>query len=58
MSAASTSNYDLKQAQSPNRITGLWRLITGYQGIYILANLSLGMAALAKTSTAAAIFHR
>jgi ATP-binding cassette subfamily B protein len=51
MSAVSTSNYDLKQAQSPNRITGLWRLITGYQMIYILANLSLGMAALAKTST-------
>jgi ATP-binding cassette subfamily B protein len=51
MSAIASSNYDLKQAQSPNRVTGLWRLITGYQGIYILANLSLGMAALAKTST-------
>ena len=51
MSAIASSNYDLKQAQSPNRVTGLWKLITGYQGIYILANLSLGMAALAKTST-------
>ena len=51
MSAIASSNYDLKQAQSPNRVTGLWRLITGYQGIYILANLSLGMAAVAKTST-------
>ncbi len=51
MSELSISNFDLKQAQSPNRVTGLWRLITGYQGIYILANLSLGMAALAKTST-------
>ncbi len=51
MSVESSSQYDLKQALSPNRITGLWRLITGYQGIYVLANLSLGMAALAKTST-------
>ncbi len=51
MSAIASSEFDLKQAQSPNRVKGLWRLITGYQGIYLLANLSLGMAALAKTST-------
>jgi ATP-binding cassette subfamily B protein len=43
--------YDLKQAYHKNRLLGLWRLITGYQVQYILANLSLGVAALAKTTT-------
>jgi ATP-binding cassette, subfamily B, bacterial len=44
-------SYDLKQAYTKNRLLGLWRLITGYQVQYILANLSLGVAALAKTTT-------
>jgi ATP-binding cassette, subfamily B, bacterial len=44
-------SYDLKQAYTKNRLLGLWRLITGYQVQYLLANLSLGVAALAKTTT-------
>lgn len=43
-------NYDLKNAVHRNRLIGLWRLITGFRLHYITANLSLGMAALAKTS--------
>lgn len=44
-------DYDLKNAVHPNRLVGLWRLMTGYHGRYLGANLSLGVAALAKTST-------
>lgn len=44
-------DYDLKNAVHPNRLVGLWRLMTGYHWRYLGANLSLGIAALAKTST-------
>ena len=51
MSTSQTNTYDLKQAYHKNRLLGLWHLITGYQVQYIFANLNLGVAALAKTST-------
>ena len=51
MSALSKSQYDLRQALSPNRLVGLWRMMSGYQGLYVLANLCLGVGALAKTCT-------
>ncbi len=44
-------DYDLQNAVHPNRLVGLWRLMTGYHWRYLGANLSLGVAALAKTST-------
>jgi len=44
-------DYDLQNAIHPNRLVGLWRLMTGYHWRYLGANLSLGVAALAKTST-------
>ncbi len=44
-------DYDLKNAISANRLVGLWRLMTGFRWKYIGAVLSLGIAALAKTST-------
>lgn len=40
---------DLKQSISPNRLIGLWRLMTGYRLIYLGAALSLGIAAVSKT---------
>jgi ATP-binding cassette subfamily B protein len=43
--------YDLKNAISPNRFTGLWRMLTGYRWLYLAATASLAVAALAKTST-------
>lgn len=43
--------FDLKNAVHPNRLVGLWRLMTGYHWKYLGANLSLGVSALAKTST-------
>lgn len=44
-------NYDLKNAVHSNRLIGLWRLITGFRLHYTVANLSLGLGALAKTGT-------
>lgn len=32
-------------------MVGFWHMLTGFQGRYLLANLSLGVAALAKTAT-------
>ena len=43
--------YDLKNAISPNRLTGLWRMLTGYRLLYLAAISSLAVASLAKTST-------
>ncbi|HWR67208.1 MAG TPA: ABC transporter ATP-binding protein [Bellilinea sp.] len=43
--------YDLKNTIHPNRLVGLWRMMTGFRLNYVAANLSLGIAALAKTST-------
>jgi len=43
--------YDLQRAISPNRLVGLWRMMTGYRIKYITATISLGIAAVAKTLT-------
>lgn len=52
MAVTQTSmGYDLKNAVHPNRLIGLWRLMTGYHWRYLGANLSLGISALAKTTT-------
>ncbi len=52
MSVSSTVlNYDLKNAVSKNRLLGLWRLMHGFQWKYIIATVSIGVAAVAKTCT-------
>jgi ATP-binding cassette subfamily B protein len=51
LSDLSKSQYDLRQALTPNRLVGLWRMMTGYRGLYLVANLCLGIAALSKTCT-------
>lgn len=43
--------YDLKKTLTPNRFQGLWRLMSGFHSYYVIANLSLGIAALAKSGT-------
>jgi ATP-binding cassette subfamily B protein len=48
---AAAPAYDLKNAVSANRFTGLWRLMTGYHRTYVGATGALAMAALAKTAT-------
>ncbi len=44
-------DYDLKNAISPNRLTGLWRLMSGFRLVYIGATFSQGIAALSRTGT-------
>jgi len=44
-------NYDLKRAIHKNRLVGLWRLMNGFEWKYVIATLSLGIAAIAKTTT-------
>lgn len=52
MSSLSTSPpFDFKNAVATNRLLGLWRMMSGFKGIYIIATLSLGIAAVSKTAT-------
>ncbi len=46
-----TLHFDLKDTVSSNRLRGLWRMMTGFHWHYLGATLSLGVAALAKTTT-------
>ena len=45
------NDYDLKKSISDHRLVGLWRLMTGFQWLYILAAISLGIASVSKTAT-------
>jgi len=45
------SNYDIKNAVTTNRVAGLWRMMTGFRLLYVGATVTLGVAALAKTTT-------
>jgi ATP-binding cassette, subfamily B, bacterial len=51
MKPPDTPSYDLKNALHPNRLVGLWRIMTGYHLPYLGAIASQGGAALMKTST-------
>lgn len=44
-------NYDLKNIVTENRFIGLWRLLTGYRLVYVIAAISLGITALLRTGT-------
>jgi ATP-binding cassette subfamily B protein len=45
------SEYDMRGISGENRLLALWRLMTGFRRIYLLANFCLGLAALMKTGT-------
>jgi len=49
--SAKVLNYDLKNVVTPNRLTGLWRMMSGFRWHYLGATLSLGVSATAKTLT-------
>ena len=42
-------SFNLKETVSEKKIVGLWRLLKGHQIIYLIALLSVGVAALAQT---------
>lgn len=43
-------DFDHKQTLASGRLARLWRLMAGYQGLYAVAAMSTGMAALANTA--------
>ena len=48
---APAHEYDFSQALTPNRIRGLWRMMSGFHWQYVGATASLAVAACAKTAT-------
>ena len=44
-----SNEFDLKLTLSKYRIVGLWRMLKGYQGIYVGAFICIGLAALSQT---------
>ena len=46
-----TTTLDLKRTLSANRLTGLWRMLSGFRLTYFGAILSLGLSTGAKTAT-------
>jgi ATP-binding cassette subfamily B protein len=49
--SAPATIYDFRQAQSKNKLTVLWRMMSGFRLTYLAANLALAVSALAKTCT-------
>ena len=47
--SATRDAYDLKQTLTDNRLVGIWRMMTGFRLTYLVAALSLGVAAIART---------
>ena len=47
--AAHRPTFDLKQTVTDNRLLGLWRMLTGYRWLFILATASIGLAAVFHT---------
>ncbi len=45
------TTYDLKNAVSVSRLTGLWRMMTGFRWRYLGATVTLAVGATAKTAT-------
>lgn len=48
---AGPQTFDLKEAVSANRLTGLWRMMTGFRLHYLGATTSQALAAISKTAT-------
>ena len=44
-----TETFNLKETVAEKKFMGLWRLLKGYQVIYVIAMLGVGLAALAQT---------
>ena len=47
---ASASSFDHKQIVTPNRLRGMWRLLTSFRWLYFGATLAVGLAAIARTA--------
>lgn len=45
-----SESFDLKHTITSNRLVGLWSMLTGYRLVYLLATLSVGLAAVFRTA--------
>ncbi len=45
-----TEQFDLKETITTNRLVGLWRMLTGYQHLFVGAAACIGLAAIFRTS--------
>jgi ATP-binding cassette subfamily B protein len=45
------SDFDLQETLADRRIVGIWRMMRGYRLIYLIATLSIGVAALTRAGT-------
>jgi len=53
-----STQFDLKTAQlAKYRLSGIWRMMTGYRLVYLAAAISLGVAAISKTGTYLLLRH-
>jgi ATP-binding cassette subfamily B protein len=50
-SEAAVATFDLKNTVTDKRLTGLWRMMTGFRVTYLGATVGLGIAALARTGS-------
>ena len=50
-SLSTQTDMDLKEALTEKRFIGIWRLLKGYQWLYIAAIIGLGIAVIARTGT-------
>ena len=50
-SLTSSPSFDFRNALTPNRLRGLWRMLTGFKPAYLGATASLAVSATAKTAT-------
>ena len=55
--SAARSTFDLKTVASGRRLTGIWRMMTGFRLTYLGATLSLGLAAVARTASILLLGH-
>lgn len=44
------ASFDHKQIITNNRLRGMWRLLTGFRGLYVGATITVGLAAIARTA--------
>src|SRR5690348_17306114 len=49
--ATTETNFNVKATLSKNRLLGLWRLLRGYQMLYVAAIAALGISAIANTGS-------
>lgn len=55
--AAAPRPHDLKTIVTSNRLVGIWRLMRGHRATYAWANLSLGVAAIARVGSYLLLGH-